>query len=71
MSDGQIIEDIYSRLKNGESHLYEPLKQGCICDFKLPEVVETIHNDANINLERYSIKEETDISSYFAKFNYE
>lgn len=70
MSDGQIIEKIYSDLKHKVIY-YEPLKQGWICDFKLPEVVETIHNDVNINLERYSIKEETDISSYFANFNYE
>ena len=70
MSGGQIIEKIYSDLKH-KSIYYEPLKQGWICDFKLPEVVETIYNDGNTNLERYSIKEENDIISYFMRFNYE
>ena len=70
MSDGQIIEKIYSDLKH-KSIYYEPLKQGWICDFKLPKVVETIHNAENINLERYSLKPENDIISYFIRFNYE
>lgn len=62
MSDGQIIEKIYSDLKHKVIY-YEPLK--------LPEVVETIHNGENINLERYSLNPENDIISYFIRFNYE